>query len=183
MDILSINWQLVVPPFTLAFLGWVTNWIAIKMLFYPKKPRFGIQGIFPKHRDEFAIKTGDLMAKILDPSEVMNSLSQSEFYEKVYEQLSEAMDQRWLTFFIGERKRRKMFEEVWEYIENQFVNTPDMSGSVQKFAHDYVLTLDTDDTFKLFDNYIGEHIYYLTWFGALIGFVIGLIQSGLTFLW
>jgi uncharacterized membrane protein YheB (UPF0754 family) len=37
-----------------AFTGWVTTWIAIKMLFHPRNPfkifGFTIQGIFPKNQ-------------------------------------------------------------------------------------------------------------------------------------
>ncbi len=49
-------------PFISAFIGYFTNWIAIKMLFHPKNPVtvLGItfQGIFPKRQKQFAQKLG-----------------------------------------------------------------------------------------------------------------------------
>ena len=39
-----------------AAIGWITNWIAIKMLFHPYQEKrflfFRIQGLIPKRRDE-----------------------------------------------------------------------------------------------------------------------------------
>ena len=47
-------------PFISAFIGWFTNWIAIKMLFHPKEEKnilgIKIQGIFPKRQQQFAEK-------------------------------------------------------------------------------------------------------------------------------
>lgn len=39
-------------PLIGGFIGWLTNWVAIKMLFYPREPKkilfVTFQGIFPK---------------------------------------------------------------------------------------------------------------------------------------
>jgi uncharacterized membrane protein YheB (UPF0754 family) len=80
-------------PLISAFIGWFTNWIAIKMLFHPRLPiRFAgltIQGIFPKRQQQFAEKLGslvsrellsfnDIEAKIHNPSRTCRSFYQSE---------------------------------------------------------------------------------------------------------
>ena len=53
-------------PFISAFIGWITNWIAIKMLFHPKDPKriLGVtfHGIFPKRQQQFATKLGAVVA-------------------------------------------------------------------------------------------------------------------------
>ncbi len=58
-------WLLLIPVIS-AFIGWFTNWIAIKMLFHPREPKkfLGItfQGIFPKRQAQFAEKLGKLVA-------------------------------------------------------------------------------------------------------------------------
>ncbi|MES2663119.1 MAG: hypothetical protein V4629_07435 [Pseudomonadota bacterium] len=48
----SQKWALISIPFTAAFVGWGTNWVAIKMTFYPLEfmgipPWLGWQGIIP----------------------------------------------------------------------------------------------------------------------------------------
>ena len=43
-----------------AFTGWITTWVAIKMLFHPRNPikilGFTVQGIFPKNQRLIAQK-------------------------------------------------------------------------------------------------------------------------------
>ena len=64
-----MNFFLILIPFISAFIGWFTNWIAIKMLFHPKEPKkiFGItfHGIFPKRQVQFAEKLGVMVSKEL----------------------------------------------------------------------------------------------------------------------
>ena len=56
-------------PFISAFIGWFTNWIAIKMLFHPKEPKrflfITFHGIFPKRQQQFAEKLGTTVANEL----------------------------------------------------------------------------------------------------------------------
>ena len=56
-------------PLISAFIGWVTTWVAIKMLFHPRNPvRFlgiTIQGVFPKRQKQVAEKLGAIVAKEL----------------------------------------------------------------------------------------------------------------------
>src|SRR3982751_1623766 len=57
-----MSYGLVLIPFLLAFTGWFANWILLKMLFHPVKPKnilgFYIQGIFPKNQGLLAEKIG-----------------------------------------------------------------------------------------------------------------------------
>ena len=57
----------IVPVLFSAFTGWVTTWIAIKMLFHPRKPisifGFKVQGIFPKNQQLIAQKLGQVVSK------------------------------------------------------------------------------------------------------------------------
>lgn len=57
---------LVMPLFGLA-VGWFTDWLALKMVFYPRQPRrfFGLvtwQGLFQRRRREVAVDYGRLIA-------------------------------------------------------------------------------------------------------------------------
>ncbi|MPY79475.1 MAG: DUF445 domain-containing protein [Actinophytocola sp.] len=57
---------LVMPIFGF-LIGWLTDWLALKMIFLPREPRkfFGVftwQGVFQKRRDEVAADYGDMIA-------------------------------------------------------------------------------------------------------------------------
>jgi uncharacterized membrane protein YheB (UPF0754 family) len=57
---------LVMPLFGLG-VGWLTDWLALKMIFYPRQPRrfFGLltwQGVFQRRREDVAVDYGRLIA-------------------------------------------------------------------------------------------------------------------------
>ena len=53
-------------PFIAAGIGWVTNYLAVKMLFHPRKEirvlGLRVQGVFPKRQSALAEKLGDLVS-------------------------------------------------------------------------------------------------------------------------
>lgn len=72
-------------PTVSAFIGWLTNWQAVRMIFWPAKRRFGWQGIIYAHADKFASNLGQIaerdlmssseMASKLDPDELERALA------------------------------------------------------------------------------------------------------------
>ena len=56
-------------PILAALIGWITNYLAIKMLFHPHQPKkilgLTFQGVFPKRQAQIAEKLGDLVANEL----------------------------------------------------------------------------------------------------------------------
>lgn len=64
------NWDLLSIPVASAFIGWFTNWLAIRMMFYPVefvgiKPWLGWQGIVPQYAEGFAKRVVRLISKKL----------------------------------------------------------------------------------------------------------------------
>lgn len=56
-------------PFIGALIGWLTNYVAIKMLFKPREEVrilfFPLQGVFPKRQKEFARRLGQIVSEEL----------------------------------------------------------------------------------------------------------------------
>jgi len=54
-------------PFMTALIGWFTNWVAIQMLFYPRRPirvlRWTWQGLVPRRQGQIAAETADLIER------------------------------------------------------------------------------------------------------------------------
>ena len=63
-----IEQKLYLLPLIGLIIGAFTNYLAIKMLFHPKKPIFGIQGLLPKRRNILASKIADAATRILPDS-------------------------------------------------------------------------------------------------------------------
>src|SRR5690606_18724795 len=63
-----IDWIFLLSvPLISAFIGWMTNWIAIRMLFRPRNPvrLLGLrwQGLIPKRQKEIARKTAEIVER------------------------------------------------------------------------------------------------------------------------
>ena len=60
-----------------AGIGYATNWLAIKMLFHPRKPRFGLQGLLPRRQGEIADSVGRIVAtELLSVDSLLDKLDE-----------------------------------------------------------------------------------------------------------
>ncbi len=55
----------VILPLVGMLIGLFTNWIAIKLLFWPKREVLGIKGVIPKRKEKIAEKIAESSLKIL----------------------------------------------------------------------------------------------------------------------
>src|SRR5262245_15012257 len=70
-------------PFVGAFIGWLTNYVAIKMLFRPREPwRFlglSLQGVMPKRQRDLALKIGQVVEEeLLKSEDILNAINTEE---------------------------------------------------------------------------------------------------------
>lgn len=65
-------------PFIGALIGWLTNYVAIKMLFHPREEVkilcMPLQGVFPKRQKEFARRLGQIVSEELLAVEDLTAL-------------------------------------------------------------------------------------------------------------
>ena len=116
-------------PFISAFIGWFTNWIAIKMLFHPKEPKrflfITFHGIFPKRQQQFAQKLGVTVAnellhfdeiadRIKDPQTLkdVNPYIEEHIDEFLHKRLQEKLPV--ISMFIGEGTLQKLKEGLMD---------------------------------------------------------------------
>jgi len=57
--------KFILIPIVGFLIGYFTNWLAIKMLFHPKRKILGIQGILPKRKKILAKKIAEVSPKIM----------------------------------------------------------------------------------------------------------------------
>ncbi len=57
----------IILPLTGLIIGWLTNYIAIKLLFIPQKKVLGIQGLIPRRKQKLAEKIAQASLSILPP--------------------------------------------------------------------------------------------------------------------
>jgi len=68
-------------PVVGAVVGFVTNWLAVRMLFRPRRRVLGLQGLIPKRRAEIASKIASTVEReLVRPSDVEAMLSDPELH-------------------------------------------------------------------------------------------------------
>ena len=70
-------------PFVGALIGWLTNFLAIKMLFRPRQPKFIfgflLQGVIPRRQRDIALKIGEVVEEeLLNSEDIFNAIDTEE---------------------------------------------------------------------------------------------------------
>jgi len=80
---LQLHYSLILTPFLTGFVGYFTNYLAIKMLFRPHKKRwysFGWQGVIPRNRSKLAKEIGKLVGnELIKEDDIIKSIKDEQF--------------------------------------------------------------------------------------------------------
>jgi len=60
-----LEYKILLIPIIGFIIGYLTNFLAVKMLFHPRKKILGIQGVLPRRREQIAQKIGDVSIHLL----------------------------------------------------------------------------------------------------------------------
>jgi uncharacterized membrane protein YheB (UPF0754 family) len=193
----------ILPPIIGAVIGWLTNFVAIKLLFRPHAPisilGFSVQGLIPKRRRQIARSMAETIESELLSSEDLATLLDSVDWkgevEKTIEELvehrlsSERLKKVPIIGFVSDNLRTQIkylitkeilaqFEKKKHGIKNQLQNKIDVKGVVTE-------KIDKLDLVKfegLLQKFIARELKHLEWLGGIMGFIIGIAQSVIFFL-
>ena len=130
------RWSYIAIPFVGAFIGWFTNWKAIKLTFYPKTfwgipPFLGWQGIVPRKAEKMAGMAIDLItSKLLSVDEIFSRIDPKRMAEEmrapiisivpslIHETMEEYAPRIWesLPGMVRERVVRKAMDDIPQVI-------------------------------------------------------------------
>ncbi|MBI2730856.1 MAG: DUF445 family protein [Sphingobacteriales bacterium] len=199
-----MNFWLFLTPVISAFTGWVTTWIAIKMLFHPRKPvnifGFTIQGIFPKNQQEIAVKLGQVVSReLLSFEEIEQKITSSDNLEKLKPEIEAHIDNflrhklkdvfPMLSMFIGEKTINQLKEAFLMELQNLFpvlmksyMNKLQHDLDLEKIVVEKVANFSTEKLEDILDQITKKEFKFLEIIGGLFGLLIGLIQVCITLL-
>ena len=185
-------------PIISAFIGWFTNWVAIKMLFHPKAPKriLGItfHGIFPKRQKTFAEKLGkmiseeflsfeDIQQKITDPGNLQKLMPTVENHVDNFLRNKLSDEMPFLSLFIGDKTIRSLKQIFMQELETLFPQLmKSYAGHLQeeldleKIVTDKVSAFSTDKLEKILYQIISKEFRFVEILGGVIGFIIGIVQ-------
>jgi uncharacterized membrane protein YheB (UPF0754 family) len=199
-----MNYWLFIIPLISAFIGWVTNWIAIKMLFHPREPKkiLGItfHGIFPKRQQQFAEKLGKLVsAEFLSFTDIEQKISDPENLKKIMPMIENHVDDFLriklrdempvLSMFIGDKtiaSLKKVFmqeiEILFPQVMKQFATNLKDELDLEEIVIKKVAGFSSDKLEEVLYQIMSKEFRFVEIIGAVIGFIIGLLQVMLTWL-
>ena len=197
-----MTWTLFLIPVISAFIGWFTNWIAIKMLFHPREPKkiLGItfHGIFPKRQKQFAIKLGKLVStELLSFADLEEKISSPENVEKLMPVLEEHIEHflrvklteqiPMLAMLIGDKTIGQVkavfineLQELFPVLMKQYMNKLQSDLDLETIVTEKVGSFSSDKLEDILNQIMSTEFRFVEVIGAVLGFMIGIFQVLLT---
>ncbi len=199
-----MNYWLLLIPVISGFIGWVTNWVAIKMLFHPREPKFifgyNIQGIFPKRQEQFAQKLGKLVAdellsfsdieqKITNPENLKNILPQVETHIDHFLRVKLSDSMPVVSMFIGDKTIDKLKSVFMEELEilfpkmmKEYATSLKSQLDLEKIVTEKVNAFSSDKLEDILYQVMAKEFRFVEILGGVLGFLIGILQILITLL-
>jgi uncharacterized membrane protein YheB (UPF0754 family) len=200
-----MNWWLVIIiPVTSAFIGYITNRLAVKMLFRPKKPVrvFGItvQGIFPAKQPQFAQQIGALVSsELVSFSEIETKITSADSVKKIMpvaelhiddflrNKLKEAFPM--IGMLIGEKTIGTLktifmneLETIFPIIMKEYVQNLKKDLDLEQMVATKIAALSADKLETAMYQGLKKELRQAGFFFGLLGFLTGLVQVGIVYI-
>lgn len=181
-----------------ALIGWMTNVIAIKLLFRPVEPirligtKIAFQGLIPKRKAEIAKTIGDVVSEeLISMEQIVDQLIEDmdkvkiieEIKRKVIEVADEKMPSMIPSMFKGliiqniekiiDENGDEIVVEMAEKLSHQAIE----SVNISKMVENKIMSYDFLEIENLTLRIAKKELKHIEWLGGVIGFLIGLIQG------
>ena len=180
------------------FTGWITTWIAIKMLFHPRKPikilGLTIQGIFPKNQRLIAEKLGQVVGKeLLSFDEIEQKVTNPENLQKLRPDIEHHIDNflrnklkdvfPMLSMLIGEKTILQLkdaflleLESLFPVLMKGYMAKLEKDLDLEKIVTEKVASFSTQKLEDILNQITKKEFKFLEFVGGFFGFIIGLIE-------
>lgn len=189
----------VLLPLTGAVIGWVTNVLAIRLLFRPLQPfRLGpltFQGLIPKRRGQIAYTVGEVVAEqLFSVDELAGQLDMPSIQQKIERLVCIAVD-RWCVEKIGmlpKAVRQTLSQRLRDLVTNEVAHQlPQMvellvthmreQVDVRAIVEGKINVLPLQEVEGLVLSVARSELKQIELLGAVLGLLIGLLQALLVF--
>jgi uncharacterized membrane protein YheB (UPF0754 family) len=192
------NW--LVLPLVGALIGYITNVVAIRMLFHPRRPiripgtAWRIQGLIPMRRMDLARAVGDTVAKDLLPIDsLLDKIDVNSYQQQVVATIVAHVDKRVRTNLpsfipsalgnaiiaflcdLAERESGSVLAQVVKNLRERIRN----EVRIDEVVEQKVSELDLAALEKLVIRVAKRELRHIELLGGVLGLVIGLVQAGL----
>lgn len=191
-------------PIISMFTGYFTNYLAIKLLFHPRKKidlfLFSIQGVFPKRQDEIALRLGEVIEKeLISHHDLRKTLTDSDFTLGLKERMSDTIVELirkgagdispMVAMMLSEevlfKIREKVEKEMTHILPSILKNVADEMErkiSIKHMISEKVKDFSAEKLEDLLLQILKKEFRFIEFSGAFIGLLIGLLNLLIIFL-
>ena len=194
--------QLLIMIFISATIGWITNWVAIKMLFRPHKEinfgLFKIQGLIPKRRAEIGTGIANIIQnELISVKDVISNIDRVEFSKRLNDLIDDVLDKNLkkkvkekfplLQMFFSDKVAKDVGNTIKDIVmENQekifeiFSNYAEENIDFEIIISDKISNFSLDKLEEIITLLAKKELKHIEVIGAVLGVLIGAIQYFIT---
>lgn len=190
--------QMISLPLIGALIGWVTNVLAIKLIFRPYQPitipiiNYRIQGLIPKRRDELALNVGQVIGnELLSLDDIFERINENGVKERIIQSVIETIycrvDER-IPFLVPVTLRKVFLNMVLDILQKE---TPEMINRLlgdlsvkmkeeidfSQMIQEKINSYDLHELERVILLIASRELKHIEILGAFLGFFIGLVQA------
>ena len=185
-------------PILSALIGWFTNYLAVKMLFFPREPKkilfLRFHGIIPKRMESLAEKLGEIVAnELVDISIIKKKMGTigndrsiiALIDKKINTVLSEKvksinpMISMFLSDELLEKFKAIFMEEIQSFLPElaeKFADNALNDLNLKEQVQNKVLSFSTIKMEEILYSILKKEFGFIELLGGIIGFIIGTLQ-------
>lgn len=190
----------ILTPFITAAIGWLTNWVAIQMLFHPREPMriffWKWQGLIPRRQLQLAQESAEIIEReILQQHMILNEIKKIELgpyletaahslvWDRIGPQLraipllGSFVNDSVLAKFevIATAEMKNEAGPLMEKVATEFESSVDLKQMIE----DNIAAFDLERLEAIVNQVAKREFRTIERLGAVLGFVIGLVQVAL----
>lgn len=179
-----------------ALIGWITNILAIKLIFRPYVPinilGIRLQGLIPKQRHELAKAIGQTVENdLLSSEEILGKITSPTIQDKMLNEIKEKIRLKvtgLLPSFLPNSLKEHLLQmvnniiigEVVDFLNDSFpkiANNLKDAIPISDMVENKINQLDIRELENLVLRIAKEELKHIEYLGGILGFIIGLIQG------
>ena len=194
--------KLVIMVVISAAIGWITNWVAIKMLFRPHNEinlgLFKIQGLIPKRRAEIGTGIADVIQnELISIKDVIANIDREEFSKRLNDLIDDVLEKNLKTkvkekfpvmqMFFSDKMAKDVSNTIKGIVmENQekifeiFSNYAEENIDFSTIIKDKISNFSLDKLEEIINGLAKKELKHIEVIGAILGAFIGLVQYFIT---
>ena len=194
--------QLLVMVLISGAIGWITNWVAIKMLFRPHKEinfgLFKIQGLIPKRKAEIGTGIASIIQnELISVKDVISNIDREEFSKRLNSLIDDVLDKNLkkkvkekfplLQMFFTDKIAKDIGNTIKEIVmENQekifeiFSNYAEENIDFEVIISDKISNFSLDKLEEIITLLANKELKHIEVIGAILGMIIGAVQYLIT---